>query len=58
MQGKNLKNKYLNKLLTKIIRSKVGGGLVCEFAYLRQEETESDEINRFPFGQTHVDSVK
>ena len=32
----------------------MGGGLVCEFALLRQEETESDEVNRFPFGQTHV----
>lgn len=30
------------------------GRLVCEFAYIRQEETESDEVNRFPFGQTHV----
>lgn len=28
--------------------------LVCEFAHIRQEETESDEVNRFPFGQTHV----
>lgn len=32
----------------------MGGRLVCEFAYIRQEETESDEVNRFPFGQTHV----
>ena len=36
----------------------MGGRLVCEFAYIRQEETESDEVNRFPFGQTHVDFVK
>lgn len=36
----------------------MGGRLVCEFALLRQEETESDEVNRFPFGQTHVDFVK
>ena len=33
----------------------MGGKLVCEFAYIRQEETESDEVNRFPSGQTHVD---
>lgn len=32
----------------------MGDRLVCEFAYIRQEETESDEVNRFPFGQTHV----
>ena len=32
----------------------MGGRLVCEFAYIRQEETESDEVNRFPVGQTHV----
>ena len=32
----------------------MGGGLVCEFAYIRQEETESYEVNSFPFGQTHV----
>ena len=37
--------------------SYAGGRLVCEFAYIRQEETESDEVNRFPFGQTHVDFV-
>ena len=36
----------------------MGDGLVCEFAYIRQEETESDEVNRFPFGQTNVDFVK
>lgn len=36
----------------------MSGRLVCEFAYIRQEETESDEVNRFPFGQTHVDFVK
>jgi hypothetical protein len=36
----------------------MGGRLVCEFAYIRQGETESDEVNRFPFGQTHVDFVK
>ena len=36
----------------------MGGRLVCEFAYIRQEETESDEVNRFSFGQTHVDFVK
>lgn len=36
----------------------MGGRLVCEFAYIRQEGTESDEVNRFPFGQTHVDFVK
>lgn len=28
--------------------------MVCEFALLRQEETESDEVNRFSVGQTHV----
>ena len=32
----------------------MGDGLVCEFAYIRQGETESDEVNRFPSGQTHV----
>jgi hypothetical protein len=32
----------------------MGDRLVCEFALLRQEETESYEINSFPFGQTHV----
>lgn len=32
----------------------MGGRLVCEFAYIRQEETESYEVNSFPFGQTHV----
>jgi hypothetical protein len=32
----------------------MGGRLVCEFAYIRQEETESDEVNRFPSRQTHV----
>lgn len=32
----------------------MGDRLVCEFALFRQEETESDEVNRFPFGQTHV----
>jgi hypothetical protein len=32
----------------------MGGRLVCEFAILRQGGTESDEVNRFPFGQTHV----
>lgn len=32
----------------------MGGRLVCEFAYIRQEKTESDEVNRFPFGQTYV----
>lgn len=32
--------------------------MVCEFAYIRQGETESDEVNRFPFGQTHVDFDK
>lgn len=36
----------------------MGGRLVCEFAYIRQEETESDEVNRFPFGQTHVGFAK
>lgn len=36
----------------------MGGRLVCEFAYIRRGETESDEVNRFPFGQTHVDFVK
>lgn len=36
----------------------VGGRLVCEFAYIRQGETESDEVNRFPFGQTHVGFAK
>ena len=38
--------------------SYMGGRLVCEFAYSRQEETESDEVNRFPFGQTHVGFAK
>lgn len=32
----------------------MGGRLVCEFAYIRQEENESYEVNSFPFGQTHV----
>ena len=32
----------------------MGGRLVCEFTYIRREETESDEVNRFPVGQTHV----
>ena len=32
----------------------MGGRLVCEFAILRQEETESYEVNSFPSGQTHV----
>lgn len=32
----------------------MGGRLVCEFAYIRQEENESDEVNRFPYRQTHV----
>ena len=36
----------------------MGGRLVCEFAYIRQEETESYEVNSFPFGQTHVGSAK
>ena len=36
----------------------MGGRLVCEFAYIRQEETESDEVNRFPYGQTHVGFAK
>jgi len=36
----------------------MGGRLVCEFAHIRQEETESYEVNSFPFGQTHVDFVK
>jgi len=36
------------------VHSYAGGRLVCEFAYIRQGETESDEVNRFPFGQTHV----
>lgn len=36
----------------------MGGRLVCEFAYIRQEENESDEVNRFPYGQTHVGSAK
>ena len=36
----------------------MGGGLVCEFAYIRQEETESYEVNSFPFGQTHVGFTK
>ena len=34
--------------------SYMGGRLVCEFAYIRQGETESYEVNSFPFGQTHV----
>lgn len=32
----------------------MGDGLVCEFAYIRQGETESYEVNSFPYGQTHV----
>jgi hypothetical protein len=36
----------------------MGGRLVCEFAYIRQEGIESDEVNRFPFGQTHVGFAK
>jgi len=36
----------------------MGGRLVCEFAYIRQGETESYEVNSFPCGQTHVDFVK
>ena len=36
----------------------MGERLVCEFAYIRQEENESDEVNRFPFGQTHVGFAK
>lgn len=36
----------------------MGSRLVCEFAYIRQEETESYEVNSFPFGQTHVGSAK
>lgn len=32
----------------------MGGRLVCEFALFRQEETESYEVNSFPYGQTHV----
>lgn len=32
----------------------MGGRLVCEFAFIRQEENESYEVNSFPFGQTHV----
>lgn len=36
----------------------MGGRLVCEFAYIRQEGTESDEVNRFPYGQTHVGFAK
>ena len=32
----------------------MGGRLVCEFALYRQEEVESDGVNRFPYGQTHV----
>lgn len=35
----------------------MGDGLVCEFAYIRQEETESYEVNSFPFGQTQVGSA-
>jgi len=36
----------------------MGGRLVCEFAYIRQGGAESDEVNRFPFGQTHVGFAK
>nr|DAF81562.1 MAG TPA: hypothetical protein [Microviridae sp.] len=32
----------------------MGGRLVCEFALFRQGETESYEVNSFPYGQTHV----
>lgn len=51
-------NKYMHILLTLINISYMGGRLVCEFALLRQEGTESDEVNRFPFGQTHVGFAK
>jgi len=36
----------------------MGGRLVCEFALFRQGETESYEVNSFPFGQTHVGFTK
>jgi hypothetical protein len=37
----------------------MGGRLVCEFAYIRQGgATESDEVNRFPSGQTHIGFAK
>ena len=36
----------------------MGSRLVCEFALLRQEETESYEVNSFPYGQTHVGFAK
>ena len=36
----------------------MGGRLVCEFALFRQEETESYEVNSFPYGQTHVGFAK
>lgn len=32
----------------------MGGRLVCEFALFRQGGAESDEVNRFPYGQTQV----
>lgn len=54
---------YKTKSITKTYKQKkyisyMGGRLVCEFAYIRQGETESDEVNRFPFGQTHVGFAK
>jgi len=36
----------------------MGGRLVCEFALFRQGETESYEVNSFPYGQTHVGFAK
>ena len=36
----------------------MGDRLVCEFALFRQEETESYEVNSFPYGQTHVGFAK
>ena len=54
---------YKTKSTTKTYKQKkyisyAGGRLVCEFAYIRQGETESDEVNRFPSGQTHVGFAK
>lgn len=36
----------------------MGGRLVCEFALFSQGETESYEVNSFPYGQTHVGFAK
>ena len=53
--GTNIQRKSIQQNIeAKKCISYAGGRLVCEFAYIRQGETESDEVNRFPSGQTHV----